>query len=49
MLTERLEQIVRERKAHDYDQARPRALARLRHASDYRWTKPKSRDELHER
>jgi len=47
MLAERLEQIVGERKA--YDQARRRALARLRQASDHHWTRPKSRDELHER
>jgi hypothetical protein len=47
MLAARLEQIVRERKA--YDQARQRALARLRQAKDRYWTPPKSRDELHER
>jgi len=47
MLAERLEQIVRERKA--YDQARRRALARLREATDRHWKRPKSRDELHER
>ncbi len=47
MLAARLEQIVRERKA--YDQARRRALARLRQAADRHWTPPKSRDELHER
>jgi hypothetical protein len=47
LLTDRLEQIVRER--NDYDQARRRALARLRDAKDRHWTPPKSRDELHER
>jgi len=47
MLAERLEQVVRERNA--YDQARRRALARLRGAKDRHWTPPKSRDELHER
>ena len=47
LLTDRLEQIVRERNA--YDQARRRALARLRDAKDRRWTPPRSRDELHER
>jgi hypothetical protein len=47
MLAERLEQIVRERKS--YEQARRRALARLREAKDRYWTPPKSRDELHER
>lgn len=47
LLTDRLEQIVRER--NDYDQARRRALARLRDAKDRHWTPPKSRDELYER
>ena len=47
MLTERLEKMVRERKA--YDGARRRALARLREGFDLRWTAPRSRDELHER
>ena len=47
MLATRLEQIVRERKA--YDQARKRALARLRKGFDLRWTPPRARDELHER
>jgi hypothetical protein len=47
LLTGRLEAIVRERKA--YDQARRRALARLREGLDLQWTPPKSRDELHER
>ncbi len=47
LLTERLESLVRERKA--FDRARRRALARLREGFDLRWTPPKSRDELHER
>jgi len=47
LLTERLDAMVRERKA--FDQARRRALARLRVGLDLRWTPPKSRDELHER
>jgi hypothetical protein len=47
LLTERLEAMVRERKA--YDKARRRALARLRAGLNLRWTPPKSRDELHER
>ena len=47
LLTERLDAMVRERKA--FDKARRRALARLRVGLDLRWTPPKSRDELHER
>ena len=47
MLTDRLEQIVRERKT--YDRARRRALARLREGMNLHWTPPKSRDDLHER
>jgi len=47
LVADRLEQIVRERKA--YDRARERALARLRDGLDLRWTRPGSRDELHER
>jgi hypothetical protein len=47
LLTERLESMVRERKA--FDKARRRALARLRDGFDLRWTPPKSRDEVHER
>ncbi len=47
MLTDRLEAIVRERKA--FDKARRRALARLRDGLDLQRTPPKSRDELHER
>jgi hypothetical protein len=47
LVTDRLEAIVRERKA--FDQARRRARARLRNGLDLQWTPPKSRDELHER
>lgn len=47
LLTDRLEGLVRERKA--FDRARRRALARLRDGLDLRWVPPKSRDELHER
>jgi hypothetical protein len=46
-LADRLEELVRGRKA--YDASRRRALARLRRGFDLRWTKPASRDELHER
>jgi hypothetical protein len=47
LLTERLEQAVRERRG--YEQARRRALARLRRGFDLTWAPPASRDELHER
>ena len=47
LLTERLEALIRERKA--FDKARRRALARLRDGLDLQWTPPRSRDELHER
>ena len=47
MLSERLEQIVRERKT--YHRARRRAMARLQEGFDLHWKKPRSRDELHER
>lgn len=47
LLTERLEALVRERKA--FDKARRRALARLRDGFDLGFTPAKSRDELHER
>lgn len=47
LLTDRLETMVRERKA--FDKARRRALARLREGLDLQWTPPGSRDELHER
>lgn len=47
LLAARLEQIVRERSS--YDRARKRALARLRDGLEIHWTRPRSRDELHER
>jgi len=47
LLTDRLEALVRERKA--FDRARRRALARLRDGFDLRWMPSPSRDELHER
>lgn len=47
LLRDRLEAIVRERKA--FDKARRRALARLQAGLDLQWTPPESRDELHER
>lgn len=47
LLAARLEQVVRERKG--YQQARRRAVARLRRGFDLRWTAPQSRDELYER
>lgn len=47
LLTDRLEALVRERKA--FDKARRRALARLRDGLDLHWTPPRSRDEVHER
>ena len=47
MLAEKLAELVRERE--QYDQARKRALARLRTGMDLGWRRPASRDELHER
>lgn len=47
LITDRLESLVRERKA--FERARRRALARLRKGLDLRWTPPASRHELHER
>jgi hypothetical protein len=47
LLAAKLEEVVRERKG--YDRARKRALARLRVGMDLGWTRPTSRDELHER
>lgn len=47
LLSNRLEEMVRQRKA--FDRARRRALARLRRGLDLNWTPPASRDELHER
>jgi hypothetical protein len=47
LLTDRLEAIVRERKA--FDKARRRALARLRKGLDFQWTPANVRDELYKR
>jgi hypothetical protein len=47
MLADKLEELVRERAG--YNRARKRALARLRAGMDLGWTRPGSRDELHER
>jgi hypothetical protein len=47
LLAARLEEMVRERKA--YDKARRSAIARLRTGFDLAWSRPRSRDELHER
>jgi hypothetical protein len=47
MLADKLEEAVRERKG--YDRARKRAMSRLRTGIDLGWTRPVSRDELHER
>lgn len=47
LLAEQLERVMRDRRG--YQQARRRALMRLRKGFDLRWTPPASRDELHER
>jgi len=47
LLASRLEEIVRERKG--FELTRRRALNRLREGMDLNWSKPRSRDELHER
>jgi hypothetical protein len=47
LLAAKLDEIVRQRKG--YDRARKRAVARLRKGLDLGWTRPRSRDELHER
>ena len=47
LLTDRLEGMIRERKA--FDKARRRAIARLREGLDLQWTPPGARGELHER
>jgi hypothetical protein len=47
LLADKLEQIVRERKA--YDRAKKRALARLHEGFDLQLSRPSSRVELHER
>lgn len=47
LLAGQLQRIVQERTR--YDQARRRALARLRNGFNLQWKRPRSRDELHER
>ena len=47
LLADRVEEMVRERKA--FEKARRRALARLRTGLDLGWIPPQSRDALHER
>jgi len=47
MLAEKVEEVVREHEG--YDRARKRALARLSVGMDLGWTRPGSRDQLHER
>lgn len=47
LLSDKLEKMVRERKA--YDRARNRALRRLRAGIELNWEPPRSRDELHGR
>ena len=47
LLADRLEELIRQGKA--YESARRRALSRLRKGYDLGWSKPASRDELHER
>jgi hypothetical protein len=47
LLADKLQKTVHERRK--YEQARRRALARLRKGFDLRWNRPSSRDELHER
>lgn len=47
MLTEELEKAVRHEQ--EYETAMRRALARLDRGADLCWSRPSSRDELHER
>ena len=47
LLAHQLEELVR-RDRH-YEAAKRRSLARLARANDLGWTRPASRDELHER
>jgi hypothetical protein len=47
LIRERLEDLVMRNK--HYESARGRAMARLKTGYDLQWTKPRSRDELHER
>jgi len=46
VLAAKRDEIVHER--NGYDRARKRAAARLRKGLDRAWTRPRSRDELHE-
>lgn len=47
LVAERLESLVRERKG--FERARRRALSRLNDGLNLGWTRPASRDEIHER
>jgi predicted transcriptional regulator len=47
LLTEQLEKAVR--REQEYEPAMRRALARLDRGADLCWSRPSSRDELHER
>ena len=47
LLAQQLEEVIR--RDRGYDAARRRALDRLAKAGDLGWTRPTSRDELHER
>lgn len=46
LLAAKLQELLRQRKS--YARAKSRALARLRNCTDHGWTRPASRDELHE-
>jgi hypothetical protein len=46
-LSTRLLEVTSQRKG--YERSKKSALARLRECSNYGWTRPASRDELHER
>jgi hypothetical protein len=47
LVADELDRIVKARKG--YERARARALRRLREGFDLGWSRPNSRDELHER
>lgn len=47
MMARQLEELVR--RDREYESARQRAVARLEKGYDLGWTRPASRDELHER
>ena len=47
LLAQQLEELVR--RDRSYEAARRRALSRLARGYDLGWTRPESRDELHER